>query len=359
MPRRQVIQEDVDDLVYRRFESEKALEIACLNLTPQTAVVTLCGMMSKQEYQYHGLREALLGSSAAVGAVYASTRPPEISLITTAGVPRRLARLIASVLHGRLPARHLRQRTRELILGRRRGRQSAGRNCLVWEWTGPGKSPVDPTLINPVTRRRRLHTWDYDSELKYPTPRGQREGMVFLESMGPLHPDFVTLGIPTYVSAEVWFRYIREELSILQSFSGRSITIAAHPRADSGFLEEWYAPFPVTYGRTRELIARAEVVVAAEPSTALGLCALYETPVHILDPMPLYPGHLEQLESYCRTLGVTRTTGSALQANWFPSPGSAKHKEFVDAFMKEPGSVDEPFWHSVIGDICAKTSWQR
>ena len=107
---------------------------------------------------------------------------------------------------------------------------------LDWAWTGPGVEVIDPSVLGAGTHERALHTWDFDAELRDPVPRRARTGAVYLESMGPLHPDLAVLNAPPHLTAENWFSYVNRELSAIQPKIGEPITVAAHPRVDAGSL---------------------------------------------------------------------------------------------------------------------------
>jgi hypothetical protein len=352
LPRPDFIATDTAGLCYRIFKEESAFVEACQQLEEDTVVITLCGMMVGEELKYHRFREALLTSKALVGTVYASNIPPPPQATSAGHAYRRVLRGLSKVLSGRLRSSHVARRFSD-VRALRAAVPSQGRKPLIWQWVGPGESPIDPRVLGPETLTRHLHTWDYDQELRNPVIRSERRGVLFLDSMGPVHPDFAVLGMRTFITPESWFRYIRRELTRLNGESGQHILIAAHPRALPGSLDAWYEPFEVRYGQTRDLIANSCFVVAAEPSTALGLCALYDTPVLLLDPPKVHEGQLEYLATY-------RDLLPRVDVDFLDRAGARDRTgdnrdissvSFVQRFLRDQDSPLQPFWATVIDDI--------
>lgn len=354
-PRSDGIKPSVDGIDYRTMTSDAELVAAVDGLADDDVIVAMCGMLVGQEAQFARLRDLLLSSRARVGAVSAGTRPPQVGGLTSSAVRARLRRAWNEIKAGRMgPAIALRRAAAVTAGAVGLGAASPPRRSrsLVWAWTGPAVEVLDPALLDPGTRVRALHTWDYDAELREPAQRHARSGAVYLESMGPLHPDFPTLGMQCYLTPAEWFAYVNQELSEIERKLGEPITVAAHPRAENGSLDAWYPGFHVTYGCTRELVANARLVLAAEPSTAIGLCAIYDTPALLLRPPSAFPDHLEDLAAYAEALGLLSTSADEFPIAWERDAalGSQRH-EFLATCIRNPEASAQPFWMSVLADL--------
>lgn len=356
-PRQDRIGPSVDGIRYRSLATDIELVDAVDTLTDDDVVIAMCGMLVGQERQFARLRDLLLASGARVGAVSAGTRPPQVPGVTTSGVVGRLRRAWNEVRAGRMSPMAAVRRAAHIASGghgRDAARATPHRRGLEWAWTGPSVDVIDSAVRGPATRVRALHTWDFDVELRQPVERGDRSGVVYLESMGPLHPDFPVLGMQCHLTPEQWFAYVTSELSAIQVLLGEPITVAAHPRAQAGSLDSRYPGFQVMHGHTRELIANAGLVLAAEPSTAIGLCAMYDTPVLLLRPPRAFPDHLEDLAAYAAALGLAETSAQDFPREWQQVAAlGPRREEFLAAYVRNPAATAQPFWQSVVDDIRA------
>lgn len=348
LPRVDKVSLDVQDLRYRQIRTAGELHTLSKDLTPLDSVICFSGMFVNQEEQFSDLRDSLLRSKARIGAVSASTRPPVLSSESLLKKIRRALRM-CSWAHLKLSVLRLRSICPWTTSSRIEG--GGDRQSLAWVWAGPSAADVDPSLMNASTKIRLLHTWDMDEHLRRPPHSGERVGIVFVESMGPLHPDFAVLDIQTFLTPEKWFTFVRQQIALIERQLGESVVVALHPRGTAEEMHRWYRPYPLSTERIQNLIANAELVVAAEPSTALGLCALYDTPLWLLDAPELYPDHKLQMESYSRTLGVPceRINGSVMRASGHLPPED--RVKFLREYVVAPGSQGRPFWEIVAEDI--------
>lgn len=351
LPRRDDPQLAIADLSYIQFDSSAGLAAACRELTHFDVVVVVSGMEAGGEARYHDLREALLRSSARVGAVHAASRPPLPQASRRRSLLWRITRIIRLLAARRMSVARMTARLGEVLRGQKTV-VGGDRPKLTWAWTGPGPFPMDQVVVGPETIRRSLHTWDFDEELRRPTTRVPRSGIAVVDCMGPIHPDFAVLDFPTFVPPSEWFARTVDLCSSLAEALGERVVIAAHPRAPEGLLDSWYDPYEVSYGATRQLVANARLVVAAQPSTALGLCALYGTPVYLASGPELYEGHREELASYARALGVVlmdSVPSREVLESMLVTPPNAE--EFVNRYMTSDRQSEVPFWEVVLEDV--------
>ena len=341
---------DVDGLDYRIFFLQSNFAAAMKELNGSDVVLVLSGMERGLERRYHNFRETVLRSNARVGAISAGTRPVAEVHSRPLTFRWRLLRALREMRLGRLSLALACRRLWQIVF-RRRVQVALDRPALKWAWTGPDESIVDELVLGSETQSRALHTWDFDSELRRPVIRTPRQGVVLVESMGPTHPDFAVLGIPTFVTPDSWFAAVRSWLSSISGDLNESVVVAAHPRAAPGSLDSQYEPFKVLYGASRELLANAKVVVAAEPSTALGWCALYKTPIALAKIADLYPLHWPEMRAYSQELGVPVLEDPADVAIGLKCDGFTPSPSFVDKYLAAQDAPPIPFWETVLNDI--------
>jgi len=340
------------------MHSLEEIVTAASQLTDTTAVVLLSGAFLGNMSTHLPLMRALMRSPATLGTVSAGQRPP------MPGDDLRLGLLQRQVLRVRHQAGALRRgetsptrmvkRARQLIQARRFVRaQDLGFRPLDYAWVGTDTAGIQPVLLGPNTQVRFIHTHDYDLILQSDLTSSQDFGPIFLDTMGPLHPDFAVLeDLRAQMSVEQWFGIVTRALTQVELHLGKRVTIAAHPRASKGQLEPLYEQREVLYGQTLELIAGSSLVLTASPTTSLGLVASLERPLTILRPSSLYARHLMELDEYARLLDAQVVSAEDVPNSWEPPPVPlSAYAMFVEHHMKRPGTPIEPFWDVVASDL--------
>ena len=84
-------------------------------------------------------------------------------------------------------------------LPRKRNRVRA----LGFVWTATSIKDIDPIFIGPSTIKKYLHTWDFDLVQNHGAPTsGNPKTIVYIDGLGPLHPDIKTLNLDVDVPDE-------------------------------------------------------------------------------------------------------------------------------------------------------------
>jgi hypothetical protein len=350
----------------RRFDSNSALRAACRGLAPDTAVILVCGVYRGQPDTHVSLIRGLAGSRAVLGSVSAGQRPP---IAGDADVPEwaggrlvRARRRWRALGGNRAAVTHVARRSLSEA-SRARARLTARLSPrairpLDWAWVGTDASSFDPRCMSDGTQVRYLHTWDFDRILRgdLPTVPAAEPYAVYLDAMGPLHPDFAVLGIDLEVDAPEWFSGINAALDSVHRASGVPVVVAAHPRAERGSLDAHYPGRDVVHGATAQLIASSEFVLLSDPTTSLGMVAYFEKPAVVLRPPRLFDSHLVELDRYAALLGIEEIPIGQVSDLWHrPQADLADYREFVRRYMKRPGTPMEPFWQAVAADLAAIT----
>ena len=354
-PRQDSVERAIDGIAYREFNSWPELVYAGDRLSRGDVSIAIEGMGPGQESRYGPLRDVLFTSKASVGAV----APGALPAPRPASPGQRTANFLNAVRSGsrspRASIQRLYAEMRSATATARRARWMKPHG-LTWAWTGPNLDGIDSRLLVSGTLKRRLHVWDFDLELKNPVVRAPRTGLLYLDSLGPLHPDFAIHQRQLYLSAEEWFTFVTRELASIESQSNEPVTVAAHPRAPEGSLDSWYPGFEVVYGRTRELVANSHLVLCSEASSALTFCAMYDTPTLFLQTPAGWPGHLERMEVFAQVAGLTITSATQFPSNWRDAKSFGPEREtFLASWVRSPDAPSQPFWETVMGDIASSS----
>lgn len=224
---------------------------------------------------------------------------------------------------------------------------------LDWVWVGTNTESVDPLLLGVNTKVRYLHTWDYDAILRAPGITNEESLFpVYLDAMGPLHPDFAILPYEVEVNADDWFRSVDEALTKIEACLGEPVVIAAHPRAPIGLLEQRYRGRKVLYGRTASVVAKASVVLFTDPTTALGMTAILGKPAVAIRVPRLWDGHWLEMSEYIDLMGLEVFEEGNVPAHWVPrAPDNSAYARFLDRYVKRQGTPEKPFWEEVRRDL--------
>ena len=348
----------------RRFRSSRSLREACRRLESDTAVLLLSGVYRGDPDTHVSLIRGLAASRAVLGSVSAGQRPPiaDDSLVPewTGGLVTRVLRKWRAIGRDGAEVTHLaRLGLGKVSKARARLRARVSPGCiraLDWVWVGTDVDSFDPRCLGEGTRVRYIHTWDFDRILRGSGSAASAEGAqaVYLDSMGPLHPDFPVMGIEVKVDARAWFSGINRALDDVSRESGAPIVVAAHPCAEPGSLDAHYPGREVVYGSTDQLIGSSQFVLLSDPTTALGMVAFYGKPAVVLRPPRLFDSHLVELDRYAELLGLETMALDQVASRWHPPQADlAAYREFLGRYVKHPGTPMEPFWQVVALDLAA------
>jgi hypothetical protein len=118
-------------------------------------------------------------------------------------------------------------------------------------WAGVMVSGKASRLVAPSTTITYIHTLDYDLVLALRASRRQSTPrVVFIDSMGPLHPNYSFNETDSGISIETYSAIVCRGLEKIEKQLGTEIVIAAHPRAAPGVMEPWYLGRTLIYGQT-------------------------------------------------------------------------------------------------------------
>ena len=201
----------------------------------------------------------------------------------------------------------------------------------------------------------KAHSFDYDFFLNNNKKiEFNNNILVFLDSDGPYHPDFVHLGIEPYVTAENYYQTMDEGLLQIGKALNYDIKIAAHPRSDYENKAIKYT-FPVVENQTFDLIRQASVIVS-HGSTALNWAIMMRKPIILVTTDEMKKSRFNEItEGFADSLGkdIINLDSITENYNWKSQLviNENKHKTHTETFIKHSGTPDKLLWDIVINQM--------
>lgn len=224
-------------------------------------------------------------------------------------------------------------------------------------WAGTDVDSIAKPHIGPSTSISYIHALDYELILTADASADDRSTspLVFIDSMGPLHPDYIVQERESGIRIEAYSDLICRGLDEIEKQFGVRVLIAAHPRASKGVMEPWYGGRSVYYGQTAALIKESKAVIVADGSTAIGIAAVFCKPLILLDSVEFDPLIQRMNEAFSHALSVPlvdlnscRLPRISLEVN------EVAYTRYVERYVKRSGTPEKPFWSVVASDIISR-----
>jgi len=345
----------------RRIANWDDLREISAQLTTNDVVVFWGAYYNRQLSEATPVYDIVSSSNALIGAVNSGHRPSHLAHSKDVGYfVTRLGRQLVDLIshpseHGPKLVRRLTGSTSLAFPSRSVSPSNAHlRRPLDYLWTGTMIAPVSQAIISATTHVRYIHTFEYEKMQHVQIrPLEECSQIVYLEGMGPRHPDYVVQGTNPYsISSDKYDALIRRALTSIAKSSGCEVIIAAHPRAPRGSLEGRYGDYPVVYEETARLIASARVVVDAEGSTSVGMAAVANRPILFLHSKGFGKVGYRFKKDFARWLGAPILDIDSPLDKWsIPIVDEEAYANYVRQFLRRQGSRSEPFWEQVLGDL--------
>ncbi len=338
--------------------SVKQFRDLCSTLTSEHVVIFIGGLHPEQVWRGHKLLRLISATPARLASISSGQVPtPILSIGPSSLSGSRAARIFSLLTEPRrwktIPRRLVSSMFIRTVAVQRRMHLRSSIRPLDHIWAGAMVSGIASFLVAPSTTVTYIHTLDYDLVLALrATDRESAPRPVFIDSMGPLHPDYLVHETDNGISIEAYSDIVCRALDEIERRLGTEVVIAVHPRATLGVMEPWYGGRSLLYGQTPELIAGATVVIVAEGSTVIGLAAFYRRPLALLAS--------GRSDSYIQ--GMNRAYAQALDTPLIDldapelPPFTLDVKEevyaqYVQKYVKRQGTPEEPFWSVVTSEI--------
>jgi len=329
----------------KAFESYESLRCALSALSPDDVILGLAGMSLEQAWPYRRLRKAVFNAPARIATI-TNGHSPFDRWYTTWDKLRNLfsAHLGIAAFARRLAGFMVYEA--KTVVGT--ALTLANRHSLDYVFAGVSILGLDQRLIGKKTKIFHIHNLDADALLNVENSgiATQEKHIVYLDSMGPLHPELTAYQISFGIGASEFFSSNLQCLVHLQKQLNMPCVVAAHPRTQPGQLDAFFAPYPVFHQQTPELVAQS-VCVIAEPSLSLGMAAWFNKPAIILWHRDLPDWNKQLLKDFQDALGCA-VWDVADEKTWvIPRVDPVSYGRYRENYLKKPGTTDKPFWEFV------------
>jgi len=330
----------------------------CSTLTSEHVVIFIGGLHPGQVSRGLKLLRLISATPARLASISSGQLPtPILSIGPSSLSGSRAARIFSLLTEPRrwktIPRRLVASMFVHTVAVQRRMHLGRSLRPLDHIWAGAMVSGIASLFIDSSTTITYIHTLDYDLVLAMRAagdtsiPR-----LVFIDSMGPLHPDYVVHETSGGISIETYSDIVCRGLDQIEKRLGTEVVIAVHPRATLGVMEPWYMGRTLIYGQTPELIADATAVIVAEGSTAIGLATVFQRPLVLLSS--------SRSDSFIQRMNWAFAQALAMPLIDLDAPelppftldvNEEAYARYVEQYIKRPGTPEEPFWSVVASDI--------
>ena len=329
----------------------------CSTLTSKDVVIVIGGLHPSQAWRGRKIFRSLSATPARLTSVSLGHIPPPIARETRqsffgSGFARVFLLFVNPHRWKNIPQRLAPHMFAWVVALQRRMRIRENIRPLDHIWAGTIVSGKSSFFISPSTTVTYIHTLDYDLAL---AARGSNQisapQVVFIDSMGPLHPDYFLLGA-SRITIQDYSEIVCRGLDQIEKNLGVDVVISAHPRANEGVMEPWYGGRTIVYGQSVELVAGATAVIASNGSTVIGMAAVFQRPLVLISSSAFDPLDKDLIRAFSQELS---TPIIDLDAPELPPltlvVNEEAYAQYVQKYIKRPGTPEEPFWLVVASEI--------
>lgn len=222
---------------------------------------------------------------------------------------------------------------------------------------GGRMSRCSSMVVKSSTHLIHAHAMDYDIYLKE-REAGEQDSdtAVFIDQNRPFGTDRVELNNPNLIDADRYFARLRRLFDRIEDELGLSVVIAVHPRAEYDDKPGIFGGRRMIKWSTSRLISKSRLVIAHH-STAIAYAVMFNKPVLLITAQDIYHFHVWQKYYYnlfARALGTT--------LHFFDNPDTvdlkdsdavngASYANFMENYVKDPATMDLPFWQIVVAEL--------
>ena len=330
----------------------------CRTLTTGDVVILIGGLQQYQLWRMRKLLRLISSTPARLGSISSGNTPP---LIRAGGraplVGGRIGRTFGLFTQRRkwtkIPSYLMSLIIFEFISIQRRMHRHSSIRPLDHIWASTMVSNISSIFIAAATNVTYIHTLDYDQVLSVRDSGVQSTSrVVFIDSMGPLHPDYFLLYGTSVVSAETYSAIICRGLDEIEKRLEAEVVVAANPRAAHGLVDSLYGGRVVEYGKTAELIASATAVIVSSGSTAIGIAVVLQRPLLLLNSNMFDSFVQVRSRAAAQALDMQLIDLDALELPPFTLDVNAEaYAQYVQKYVKRQGTPEAPFWSVVASEI--------
>jgi hypothetical protein len=220
-----------------------------------------------------------------------------------------------------------------------------------------GARSVDEAVARRLGRETLwIHALDYDVFLKTRThSRSTDPGLgVFLDEMGPLHPDYAFLGMRAPADGRRYYAMLADLFRFLTRRYGYRIVVAAHPRATAEY-DVHFPEWEVVHDRTAELVRQARFAIA-HSSTSVNFALLYRKPVIFLPADARTARYVEAIATQLGKRPIRPDRLLEIDLGRELTVDVAAYDRYIHDFIKRPGTKDVLFWQQIADRLRGSTN---
>ena len=329
----------------------------CKTLTSKDVVIVIGGLAPSQAWRGRKIFRSLSATPARLTSISATHLPTPIVCKTRrsffgSGFARVFLLLVNPHRWKIIPQRLTPPMFARAAAFQSRMRIRGNIRPLDHIWAGTRVSGKASFFISPSTTVTYIHTLDYDLALAARgSNRTSAPQVVLIDSMGPLHPDYLLLG-GSGISIQDYSEILCRGLDQIEKKLGTKVVIAAHPRANEGVMEPWYGGRTLIYGKTTELIADATAVIVANGSTSIGMAAVFQRPLVLLSSSRFDPIIQDTIKAFAQALALPLIDLDAPELPLFTlAINEEVYAQYVQNYIKLPDTPEKPFWSVVASEI--------
>lgn len=215
-----------------------------------------------------------------------------------------------------------------------------------------GAGTFTKTWFGPSANIAYIHALDYDLYLQCKAdPQPETETAVFLDQYFPHHPEAMTHGSKMGATPEVYYPGMRRIFDAVEQQTGLKVVIAAHPRSEYEKHPGVFGDREIIKGGSAELISRCKLVILHN-STSVSFGALFAKPMLFTTTDQLEHGYagIKYFHKLLATFGARALNPDVHSPDSFREfivTPNEHYREFVEQYIKVPGTPEKPFWEAV------------
>ena len=196
------------------------------------------------------------------------------------------------------------------------------------------------------------HAFDYDDFLKGNNIESDKEYVdkyaVYLYENIVLGPDSLHCGIKAVTTAEKIYPCLNQFFSEIEAKLGLPVVIAAHPKSNYSADSNVFEGRQIIKGHSAELV-RASTLVLGHTSASLNFPMFCRKPILIMTSDDIEKSRLNHYvraraaETGKEAFNIDQQTWN-LNINDILSVDENRYREYLDKYIKTPGSPSKPVW---------------
>ena len=221
-------------------------------------------------------------------------------------------------------------------------------------WLATLGERIPKISIGKKTVLRFIHNLDYDLflEMNNNNTSNQFRPVVILDSMGPLHPDYLAESRESTISLSTYSKMINIFINKFEIETDKKIIIAAHPRSDLETIRKLYGDTDVFFHKTSEIVSQSSAVISIDGSTAIGFAVMWRKPLIILNSNVFDSQSRKFNKLFSSLLGATEIDlDSDYSIPRIMGIDNDLYDDYQNKYIKRPGTPNNLFWKVVVEDI--------